>query len=313
MAADVSVSTRALLEDLATTISALLQRDKVGQSGDVSFGAELEAQLAAVQNELQGLSGTTVGGAGTVAAAGTGERGRLAFEAAKDPANWLTQMQVAELDRIPGYDIPLESQIAATHRQAKILGWSAEDVDAYYGVPLGTHAARFDGLGLEALAGDGKILTRYDDPTLFAEASWFSTQTYRDGQRVENPDGSVTVYRADGLGNVGGTTYNPDGTVRDPGGPRTTINQAIELQREPWLASRTGPAYSGSSADLLALADDTSGYTGASTYAEMALWLDQKGATLDKHFSSPSPAAGRSASETGVDDTEGKATVRSKA
>ena len=224
----------------------------------------------------------------------SGARGRAAFEAAKDPNNWVTQVQVAELDRIPGYDIPMEDKITATHQQAQILGWSADDLDAYYGQPSGTHARRFEALDLAPLAGDGKVLTRYDNPGLFTTQSSFSAQAYADGQIVDNPDGSFTVFAADSFGNVGGTTYNPDGSVRDPGGPRATINQAIALQRAPWLESSTGPAHAGSKDALLALAADTSGYTGASDYTEMAAWLRDKGAAFDRHNSQYLAANGRS-------------------
>lgn len=304
------------------TLDQLLQANRAAtQAGSASARSVAPTAEAARETATQSASGsTTSASAAASTSAGTstattdtpaddsandtvtttdtgatsGARGRAAFEAAKDPNNWVTQAQVAELDRIPGYDIAMEDKIAATHQQAQILGWSAEDLDAYYGLDAGTHARRFEALDLAPLAGDGKVLTRYDNPGLFTTQDSFNTRTYADGQIVDNPDGSFTVFAADSFGNIGGTTYNPDGSVRDPGGPRATINQAIALQRAPWLESSTGPAHAGSKDALLALAADTSGYTGASDYTEMAAWLRNKGAALDQHNSQYLAANGHS-------------------
>ncbi len=263
------------------------------EASTVSATSAASATADAANATTEGAAADTVTTANDTSTT-SGARGRAAFEAAKDPSNWVTQVQVAELDRIPGYDIPMEDKITATHQQAQILGWSADDLDAYYGQPSGTHERRFEALDLAPLAGDGKVLTRHDNPELFTTQSSFSAQTYADGQIVDNPDGSFTVFAADSFGNIGGTTYNPDGSVRDPGGPRATINQAIALQRAPWLESSTGPAHAGNKDALRALAADTSGYTGASDYTEMAAWLRDKGAAFDRHNIQYLAANGRS-------------------
>lgn len=276
--------------DLATQVEAGQAAATAATSAPAGTSAATNAAATATAKDSTDTVVTTMNDS----AASTGARGRAAFEAAKDPNNWVTQAQVAELDRIPGYDIPMEDKITATHRQAQILGWSAADLDAYYGKPDGTHAGRFAALDLAPLKGDGKVLTRYDNPALFTTQDSFSTRTYADGQIVDNPDGSFTVFAADSFGNIGGTTYNPDGSVRDPGGPRATINQAIALQRAPWLESSTGPAHAGSKDALRALAADTSGYTGARDYTEMANWLRDKSAALDRHNSQYLAANGRS-------------------
>lgn len=244
-------------------------------------------------------TGATTSTSYAVPEGSSGARGQQYFQQALDSRNNVSQTIVSELDRIPNYKISDEEKIRLAHREAKRLGWSPEDLDAYYGLPLGTSGARFASAGYDPLKGDGKILTRYDDPTLYAEADSFKVSNYKDGDIINNPDGSFTVYKADSFGNVGGQTYNPDGTARDPGGPRMTINQAQEVQREPWLASRTGPSHAANGS--AGLGGDLSGYTGSKNWLEMNQYLNGAGYGLNQHFSGYIPANGGASRGNGRD------------
>jgi hypothetical protein len=211
----------------------------------------------------------------------------------ENPDAFMSRALIAELERIPTYDISDDEKMMLAYNEAQRLGASTDDLAAFYGFDPVELNAYYAGVGVAPLEAQAKKPTPYTHPELFEGHQSMSMMftTPSSGTVTENYDGSYTVYGTAPDGTRTGQTYNPDGTLRDPGGPRQTMTQMQKVAKEPNTALSKGPSWAMDSAGLIAGAQAMEGFAPAN-YQEMQSFLDQNGIPFGAHFSEYMPANG---------------------
>lgn len=206
--------------------------------------------------------------------------------------NFQMQQLTNNLDLIPTYGMDDAEKQRLAYDEARRLGMSADDVDKYYGFASGTTAGVVQQHGWDELQRADRRPTPYTHPELFEghRGSFYASPAA--GTTTKNYDGSFTTYQnVPGSTGVGGQTYNPDGSIRDPGGPRQTLNQVLQVQRNPDAANNRGPAWAQDPAALQQMAGDLGAFT-PQNYNEMRGLLSGANIPFANHFAGYLPANG---------------------